>query len=348
VTDLDAISSSSTGSVHHISYLAKDSTWREVMTLSDDGRYLASTGFGRPNRKFLEVIDLAERKQIVDWRWKDEGPALSDLAFSENSDRFLAIAPDGSVRIISLAISSGAPVGGILLDFNLHELIGARSCTARSSILHAGGKFAVVVRARMGELALENHPVLVLWEDRNGGLIQSDVHTVILPPEFAEAQTARRSVGGKPSHEFKILPSVDRSTLAVVGNSTILVDLEKCAIVGDFPTQNVVGFSPDGKRLLALHWGGQLEVWDVATGRQLPALHIMRRSVDFLRTLTTRFRLEEDETCLYRFDSATATFYVLKYDEARDPIPKQDPRQRADLMEVKSYFVLGRLSLQVP
>ena len=196
-------------------------------------------------------------------------------------------------------------------------------------------------------MGLVNYPILVLWEDRNGELWPSEVHQLMLPPEFVEPPAAWQNTGGKIKREFKILPSVDQTKLAVVGDSTALIDLGKVAIVGDFRTPNIVGFSADGKRLLALDLNGQLELWDVVTGRQLPQLYIFRRSVDFLRTLQTRYSLKEEANSLYRFDPATATFYVIKYDEKRDPMPR-NPKSTTERTTVQSFYVLGRLCLQAP
>ena len=262
VTDLDAISLSSSGSMYHIPYLARDTTWREVMVLSDDGRFLASAGEGHGNRRFIEVADLQERKVIVDRQWMRDGE-LPDLAFSENSDRFLAVSSDGWITTISLSASSGARPGAVLQRLHLPELIGAQSCVVQSSILHKGGMFAIVIRARVGELGLVNYPILVLWEDRNGELWPSEVHQLMLPPEFVEPPAAWQNTGGRIKREFKILPSVDQTKLAVVGDSTALIDLGKVAIVGDFRTPNIVGFSADGKRLLA----ARLERTTRAVGR---------------------------------------------------------------------------------
>ena len=114
VTDLDAISLSSSGSMYHIPYLARDTTWRKLMVLSDDGRFLASAGEGQGNRRFIEVADLQERKVIVDRTWKLRNGELPDLAFSENSDRFLAVSSDGWITTISLSASSGARPGAVL------------------------------------------------------------------------------------------------------------------------------------------------------------------------------------------------------------------------------------------
>ena len=147
VTDLDAISLSSSGSMYHIPYLARDTTWREVMVLSDDGRFLASAGKG------TAIGDLSKWRICRSGKLSLIGSGvrdgeLPDLAFSENSDRFLAVSSDGWITTISLSASSGARPGAVLQRLHLPELIGAQSCVVQSSILHKGGMFAIVIRGK--------------------------------------------------------------------------------------------------------------------------------------------------------------------------------------------------------
>ena len=361
VADLDATSIASAGNVYDFPWLVNDSRWHEKTMLSDDGRFLAAAGRGANRRtsnrdtsnkdtfnrrRFLQVVDLSAQRSVVREKWTDG--LLPDLSFSESNDRFFAAFPDGDVIAYAITDDLGAPAGTVLQKFSLASLIGAQSCRVQSAILHHGGMFAVVVTARVDRIGQQNLPVLVLWDDRVRELGDDSVFVLPLPPEFADVPAERRGQRPAINHQFKIIPSTDATTLAVVGKSTALVDLRKHAIVGEFPLPNVIGFSYDGKRLLELGPKGQLDVWDVATGRKLPTLKILRRAVEFLRTLRTRFSLEEEKDSWYRFDASTVTFHVLKRDEIREVTQLGKPDEGRTRVTIRSYFVLGRLCLQAP
>jgi hypothetical protein len=345
VADLDATPISAAFQLYQIPWLAKDTTWHQKTLLSDDGKFLAATGDGAKERRFLEVVDLTQPRRIVGEKWVGEG--LPDLCFSANDDRFLAVSPRGTITVYSITDDFGAPPGTVLKQFSLPEVIAAQSCQVQSALFHNGRIFAVIVGARLDKLGLQNYPVLVIWEDWARGLDDDAVRIVALPPEFADVPTTSRD-RNNIDHQFRIVSSGDQKLLAVVGKFTALVDLEKNAIVGEFPTPDLIGFSPDSRRLLGLEPEGQLEVWDVATGRKLPRLKIMRRAVEFLRTLQTRFSLEKSEDSWFRFDPSTATFHVLKRDEVREVTPLGKSSREQTRVTRKFYFVLGRLCLQAP
>jgi serine/threonine protein kinase/WD40 repeat protein len=348
VADLDASSILSTQNVYRIPWLAQDSNWHQKMVLSDDGELFAATGQNSKKRQFLEVVDLTAPERVLGVRW--EFGQLPELAFSENGDRFLAVFPNGNVSVYSLSERTGARRGTILQQFSLASLISAQSCEVKSAVFHNGQVFAIAVRARIGQLGLLNHPLVVLLDDRLGEFRKGDCRIVTLPPEFADVPSAWSGWNNGMKQEFRMMPSVDRTMLAVAGNSTALIDTKKNAIVGEYATPNIVGFSPDGHRLLALEPDGQLEIWDIATGRKLPKLNILRRSVEFLRTLRTRYSLDEESKSWFRFDTTTATFHVLKYDELREVIwaPTDSTSNQRTRVAIKSFFVLGRLCLNAP
>lgn len=215
-----------------------------------------------------EPPPVATHREVRKWTWSDDAISWSGKGVMGEADRTSAVSPDGK----HLAVVSGASIW-------IHDIYGAEAASGLSLL---NGEDATVIKSLAYSpdglilAAGTDYGVVQLWEIKNQRLLHSfvrhepdcKVDTLAFSPDGGTLASGTRD-------EIKVWNIETQAHLATLRR-------HKRRIVS-------LAFSPDGETLASREVDDTVNLWEIATGKNLAAFKYPRHVFDVYVRATKHF-----------------------------------------------------------